>query len=338
MRSARCCLLLASSLLLSFPLHAQSSTGYSDNPNWRQVCAQAVTVPLPAEVLTPKTATAPDCNPVALYYGFQQAPDYSAALACAARQHAKEGSISDIGSAGILAELYANGYGVPKNLPLALRFSCELDNMAAQAETASRVGHIEAMESGKLPASKRFDLCDDATSGMMTGWCASVDEGVADYSRAHRIAVVRGKLPRAAQDRLPELQTAEAGFENARVHGENQGGGGSGSAGFALIDQNLLREQFVRNLENFAAGRAPRATPTLRSTAQAQLDKAAKDAATLPDLPGSYTHEGLIATQQAWQQLFDAWMRFVPVAFPHLPPDDAATELLRLRIHQLKKL
>jgi hypothetical protein len=30
-------------------------------------------------------------------------------------------------------------------------------------------------------------------------------------------------------------------------------------------------------------------------------------------------------------------MAFAPVAFPDLPQDAAATELLRLRIHQVKK-
>jgi hypothetical protein len=54
--------------------------------------------------------------------------------------------------------------------------------------------------------------------------------------------------------------------------------------------------------------------------------------------PAELTPAGLKATEDAWQVLFREWMQFVPVAYPQLSPDPAATELLRLRIHQLKKV
>lgn len=328
--------LSAASVFLSLALHAQAPAYFPGDPNWKQVCAQAVATPLPPEVASPRAASAPDCDAQALYYGFQAAPDYPAALACAARL--REKAPGDLGSSGILAGIYANGDGVPRNLPLALRFSCELSGTAAVAETSSRIERLEAMESGKLPASTRFDLCDDATSGMMMGWCTAKEESIDDASRAQRITAIRAKLPPAALAMLPSLQAAETRFENARIRGEYQGGGGSGSAGFALGDQNLLREQFVRNLESFASGKVPHATAAQKAEARHQLDEAARNALARPDSPGEFTHTGIVATQKAWQQLFDAWMRFVPVAFPHLPPDDAATELLHLRMHQLKRL
>ena len=118
-------------------------------------------------------------------------------------------------------------------------------------------------------------------------------------------------------------------------------GGGSGSVGFALDDQNKLREQFVINLERFSTGRLPKASAANRQLAQRELDAAYAAALAVPRAPdapfGNPTVNGLKATEAAWEQLFGQWMRFAPVAFPNLSADATATELLRLRIHQVNK-
>jgi hypothetical protein len=130
--------------------------------------------------------------------------------------------------------------------------------------------------------------------------------------RGRRVAAIAEQLPERARAMLPQLQAAEAAFEQARMRSENTGGGGSGSAGFALVDQNLLREQFVINLERLNKGNLPRATAADREHAQQQLDAAYGAVRALPVGDGDAIHvgaalptqKGYAATEAAWQALF----------------------------------
>jgi hypothetical protein len=69
-----------------------------------------------------------------------------------------------------LAMLYANGYGVPRNYALAIRFACEVGSAGGSNET-ERLGRLEALRDGKLPAGVTFDLCDQHMSGAMSAYC-----------------------------------------------------------------------------------------------------------------------------------------------------------------------
>jgi hypothetical protein len=285
------------------------------------------------------------CDEQALYYGFGKTPDHAAALRCAYRHRAHPGPATDDGflnGAGTLAMLYANGNGVPRSYALAIRFACELNDRGGQ-NTEQRIGRLEALRDDKPTANRTFDLCDEQMSGAMGAYCSGLDERKADVGRVRRVAAIAEQLPERARAMLPQLQAAEAAFERARVRGENTGGGGSGAAGFALVDQNLLREQFVINLERFGKDNLPRAAAADRERAQQQLDAAYGAVRALRVSDGDAgaaltTQDGYAATEAAWQALFAEWMRFVPVAFPELSRDAAATELLRLRIHQLKSV
>ncbi len=320
-----------------------------EEPNWQTVCSQALAAPLPPAAATlarsaaDKPAPAADqCDEQALYYGFGKRPDYKAALECAyaRRAHPAAPSNSSLEGAGTLAMLYANGDRVPRDYALAIRFACEVGNDGGSNEP-ERLGRLEALRDGKLPAGTRFDLCDEQMSGAMGAYCSDLAERQADVGRRRRIAILRVHLPQQAQSMLAALQAAETAFEQARIKGEYPGGGGSGSAGFALEDQNKLREQFVINLERFSAGTLPKASPASRQLAQQELHAAYTAALAVPrDLNapfGEPTTKGLKTTEAAWQELFAQWMQFVPIAYPGLSQDAAATELLRLRIHQVKK-
>jgi len=194
-----------------------------------------------------------------------------------------------------------------------------------------------------LPAGTAFDLCDEQMSGAMGAFCSDLSEKQADVGRARRIAAIVAHLSQQAKTMFADLQADENAFEQARIKGEYPGGGGSGSVGFALDDQNKLREQFVINLERFSAGKLPKASPAIRQQARQELDAVCAAALAVPRDPstpftfGNPTVNGLKATQAAWEKLFRQWMLFVPAAFPNLSQDAAATELLRLRIHQVRK-
>jgi len=320
-----------------------------EEPDWQAVCSRVLADPLPlgAAALARSASEEPalaagQCDEQALYYGFGESPNYQKALQCAYRHRAYSGAPSNsfLEGAGTLAMLYANGDGVPSDYALAIRFACEVGNRGGQ-NTQERIGRLEALRDGKLPSGTTFDLCDEQMSGVMGAYCSDLSIKLADVGRARRIAAIKAHLSQEAQTMLAALQADENAFEQARMKGEYPGGGGSGSAGFALDDQNRLREQFVINLERFSTSRLPKASPASRQLAQRELDAAYAAALAVPrdpDAPfGNPTVNGLRATQSAWEILFEQWMRFVPVAFSDLSQDAAATELLRLRIHQAKK-
>ncbi len=342
--------LLCASLLCSAGAVAQSSPPQIfEDDTWEAVCKTAVAQPLPADTARLEAEagreTRPDCDEQQLYYGFDREPDYHEALLCA-YAHRKKPNFNFLAGSGTLAMLYANGFGVPRDYGFAIRFACEIRD-AAIVESELRLGRLEALRDGKLPAGTRFDLCDDQVSGATGAYCEDLQQRLADVGRLRRVAALQAKLPAQAQAMLPQLEAAEKIFETARGTGEYTGGGGSGSAGFEALDQGQLREQFVINLHRFAAGDLPPATAADRAHAEEQMkaaEAAAQAAAPLPGGPNENLgardpdRESLARTQAAWDALFDAWMRFVPIAYPTLSHDVAATELLRLRIHQLKKV
>jgi hypothetical protein len=103
-----------------------------------------------------------------------------------------------------------------------------------------------------------------------------------------------------------------------------------------------LREQFVINLERFGKGNLPKTTAADRERVEWELSAAYEAVKAMPAPDPNEVHaptpEGFAATEAAWQALFQEWMQFVPLAYPKLSRDAAATELLWLRIHQLKRV
>ncbi len=349
------------SLLVMSLVLLSSGTGLNAQPapvlpdlkeeqDWQAVCKAALTQPLPAaaaalaDAPAHSSAAPSGCDETDAYYGFAKPPDYRSALRCA-YLHRVAPSGSFIEGSSTLTMLYANGFGVARDYDLAIRFACEAAGNSASEESALRIGQLEALRDGRLPRDRPFDLCDDATSGAMGSYCEDIHQRIADVDRGNRLRKLLARLPERAQAQLPELQAAETAFEKARGQGEDTGGGGSGAGGFRLLDQGQLREQFLINLQRFAAGELPSATAADRARAEQQLKTAAHLAQNFTPDPDAFarasvapTPESLAATQQAWEALFAAWMRFVPVAYPQLSLDTAATELLRLRLHQLKRV
>ena len=341
-------LLLSGALGFAAPFsRAQGpSQAWYEDKNWQALCRTALAIPLSPEAAQlqleaeqGKLPVKADCDEHILYYGIGQPPAYQDALACAYTHRASK-SHQYLNGAGTLAMLYANGDDVPRNYDLAFRFACEAADEGGQ-NNEERFGVLEALRDNKLPEGTRFDLCDEQVSGAMGGYCEEITQKIADAKRAQAIAMLKAHLPQAAQFELPTLQEAETAFEQARERGEYTGGGGSGTASFIELDQGQLREQFVINLQHFASGRIPPATAAVRERTERALQAAAAAAQNFTPDPQAWSQEptptSLAATQQAWQLLYAEWLRFLPLAYPKLSRDAAETELLRLRIHQLKQ-
>jgi hypothetical protein len=106
---------------------------------------------------------------VPLDRGIGRPIDYSAARACAWRerlaqeanlgQSLKESTAWVVGGSLILADIYFNGAGVKRNVPLAMRFACEFEEGTAMLA----LPEIKKLK-GSLPAHGPFEFCDYATT------------------------------------------------------------------------------------------------------------------------------------------------------------------------------
>ncbi len=305
-------------------------------------CAQALALPLKVQVPTgPLPARdLPNCDAQALYYGFEGKPNHPAALQCAYYQRAHPNpQVGDpFAGPGVLSMLYANGDGVDLDLDLAARFTCE-NPWAAPAEISGRLDHLEQLRTEGANEAP-FDLCDDATSGLMAGACANVQARFRTSKRAKELSALQTGWTPAARTAFAQVSQAEEAFAELRSR-EELDLSGTARAMFSIQEREVLRDQVLVNLKDFKAARIP--TATAAQAAQAEQDMNAT-LAQLQRAPAAswegltITPDGIARTQQAWIAARDAWIAFAHVAYPKLGDDRVRSRLTRQRAHQLRSL
>lgn len=145
------------------------------NAKVAKICMNSRKIPIPVSDLPPinQVANLKNCNSEGLYYGIGQNQNYVKARYCAYLQRPtlRNGNgfgYPDFAGQSILMMLYANGLGVKRNIPLAIKFACE--TAGAPAEIDGRVCELKQMQK-KHYSGHNFDFCDDATSGDTAGGC-----------------------------------------------------------------------------------------------------------------------------------------------------------------------
>ncbi|MEP6717117.1 MAG: lysozyme inhibitor LprI family protein [Terriglobia bacterium] len=298
--------------------------------DWKQVCKSALAEPLTPPALP---AALDQCDSAALYYGFNKPADPAAALQCAwyQRAHPKPTVGDPFSGPGVLSMLYANGAGVARDYHLAIRFTCE-NTWAADAEKEGRIAHLE-----KQPA--KFDLCDDATSGLMEGACEAIHQRFATAKRRPDVDAITAKWSAAVKEKFKVLEAAQDAFIAARTANEVDLSG-TGRAAFSLAEEGLLRDQFLIDLRRFGKGSMRPASAADFRKADQDLNDAYSQIRQAPAAAwqGTVKPEGIRETEAAWLKLRDAWVDFARAAWPRLSADTVRTQITRLRVHQLQSL
>jgi len=289
----------------------------------------------------PGTAeTLVSCDASDLYYGISGTPDYAAALACGwyERAHPKAAEATMFSGPGVLTMLYANGQAGTRNYDLAIRLACEQEG-TSEAEMALRIGHLEAMRSGKTEPG-RFDLCDDITSGPSMSSCASIRTRRADAKREQEIAAAAAKLPESAKSAFERLRQAEKAFEEARSANEVDLSG-TARGMFVLEERKKLRDEFLMNLLRFAGGDVAPTSSTQWATLERALNASFRDTQRVPSTEwhyGTIKPEGIRETENAWIALADAWVEFAAQAYPGVDATTVRAQIARPRLRQLRAL
>ncbi len=314
---------------------------YPGEANWKAVCAREMAKPL----VVPKFVNEAElrhCDSERSYYGFDGARDFRGALQCGyyQRAHPQTDIANAVYGPGVLSMLYANGLGVARNYDLAIRFACE-NTWAADAEMEGRLGHLEHMRDSHSTATD-FDLCDDATSGLMEGACAEIGEREAKAKREQKLKTISAGWSPATKQAFVGLQKAEQAFADARGRNETDLSG-TGRAAFSIEASAKVHDQFLANLERLAKGLVPEASEVDYKAADAKLNAdyrqmMAERSKDKPGNPGEVLVSGIRETERIWIKFRDAWVEFAKVAYPKVSTAQVGTWITKQRIGQLKDI
>jgi hypothetical protein len=319
-------------------------------PAVQQVCRRSESLPIPRADL-PTAAQLPQlarCNSEALYYGFDGKPNDVQARDCAYLERALGDRMPLSGSA-VLSMIYANGLGVRRNVPLAIKFACEAGG--APAEINGRIQHLQRLAAWQRPPWPHFDFCDDVTSGFMTGVCAAAAEGILEHRRKITIERIASRYSPTQKAAFLALQYIAQTYFNVQSQEEVDF---SGSAGRAFVIDDLVwhEHMFTRDIEALNARRVPVAPVGAQQRADARLEalyqrvlanpalRPAPPNPLVPGVPmtwlGTISREGLRVDQALWLSYRDAWVHFAAVVQPGLTRSRVSTWITRQRIDGLR--
>lgn len=227
---------------------------------------------------------------------------------------------SVFGGSAMLAVLYANGSGVERDIPLALRFACEQG--WAPAEFEGRIGHLESLRGG--PANSSFGYCDDITSGFMMGFCADYDSEIADQKRAESLNALISHFTPAERLAFDNLRKSVEAY--AVAHAGEIDLSGSARGMFEIEAQETLRDDFIAALQAFEQGKLPHGSAAQYSQADARLNSAYRQACSDAEKnKGEYGYGGAVQpggireAERAWLKYRDAWVAFAKLRYPSVP-------------------
>lgn len=331
--------LLAVLIALQGIAHAQ---GYVAEDNWKAICEKATAQPLTKPQLSGplRNDALSSCDESALYYGFYGRPDYSAALQCGWYQynHPQDREANMFYGPGVLTMLYANGQGVSRNYELAIRFSCE-NQWASDGEHGLRLGHIDYLRE-RSPAGGKLDLCDDITSGLNMGACTKIVARKREAERSKKIAAIQRNFGPQQRRQFALLQEAEEKFEDARIANEVDLSG-TARAALQWAEQDKLQNQFFANLKLFSRAELPQDTQADVRDLDRELTDVLNKIQGAPAKTwqwGTIKPEGIRETERAWLKLVNAWIDFVAAADSKLSAEQVRSQLVRVRLHQLRGL
>lgn len=222
-----------------------------------------------------------------------------------------------------LAEKYANGDGVKRNLDTAAYFLCKAEEEMAPMEFSGMSQHLAAMREGS--ETEPLDFCDYVTSGYGMGYCAHREYEKLMPQLDRRLAAVH----------VPDALRAK-GLAYVKAETERTGElsrGGTGYAGFVLGEEMAEKQLFVENLERFAKKRAPAASAAQAKAADVELNAAYR----------AWDRDAFLRdAQRAWiayRDAFAAWYveRWKGAAAPDALKREIVTELSAQRAKDLRE-
>jgi uncharacterized protein YecT (DUF1311 family) len=316
----------ATSIAVSCAL-ATSVSGQATSGNLPTECSAYASVPLPAEaenVPTPRTS--PACASYRSYRGLGRPVNYAEARACAWQERAaqkadlaqnpKEPTAWVVGGSLILADIYFNGAGIQRNVPLAMRFACEFEEGAA----ILALPDINKLN-GALPAHGPFEFCDYGATTFTMNFCGGYESEIEGERRNRYYDSLKASMTseqRAAFDPLLAAEHAYVETHDLEVDQE-----GSIREIRTLGSERILEDLFRAEIAHYERKDWPALSDSQIATADGllqqayeqtlqQLEKQSKD-----DIEGgAVTAENLRRVEKSWKAYRAAWTEFAHLRYP----------------------
>lgn len=310
-----------------YPTTQTFGVPFSKDEAWYRQCMRVEHVAVPTAAQSSGTADA-SCDAARLYYQKRS----QAATAPAEWRTVRECALAH-GDRAVLMMLYANGFGVPRDLDVAIHYACSLD-FAAKAEMEGRIAHL----AGGLPAGAVFDQCDDITSGRMGSVCAGIQEMQAESVRAARLDRVARALPASALPAFKTLRAAAAAYAGAATAEIDMEG--TAAPALAIDHERKLGEQFTRAVLDVLDDKLAATPPAQAKRLDGELNAVYRALMNAPGRIGDSTvkRDDIRKVERLWLAYRDAFLAFRKTLPAGPAPDDIAALLLRQRIAELRKI
>jgi lysozyme inhibitor LprI len=290
-------------------------------------CSAYASIPLPPEAekaQIPKTP--PGCASYRSYRGVGRPVNYSDARECAWQerlaqkadlgQNQEEPTAWVVGGSLILADIYFNGTGVNRDIPLAMRFACESEEGMAM---------LALPDIAKLNGAPRargfFEFCDYAATTFTMNFCSGYVSEIADERRSRYYNSLKSSM---TGDELAAFATLLAA-QNAyiEVHASEVDQGGTIRVIRTVGSQRILKDLFHTDVVHFEGKKWPVLSESQITTADAllhreyvkklqQLRTQSKESID----QGSVTADHLSSVEETWQAYRDAWVAFARLRYP----------------------
>lgn len=283
---------------------------------------QSLTMPKEDMPSTQELDDLTDCN-TDDYYGFDHSVNYKRAKICAYKFKDNH----------ILAMLYANGYGVKKNIDLALHYTCLIDG--SLAEITSRINGLQQIKNEK--SKKVFELCEYETSYHTTTVCSEIRSQI--ISKKARIGMQKTFKRFNKEEKALFNQLSSQGDEYIELRTENEMNRAGRMAGIFQGDERV--DLIIKNtaiIASMSNCRIHEYTEKDYRIVDDALNSIYKEILLGEDGDLSFTVAGVKKTQRAWLRYKILIEKLGALRCPHINPFTWGTIVTKQRLKQLKAI
>ena len=306
---------------------ATFAIGQTTSAELRADCSAYASIPLPTEAeKAPVPKAPPACASYRSYRGIGRPVNYSEARACAWKerlaqkadlgQNQKEPTAWIVGGSLILSDIYFNGAGVKRDIPLAMRFACEFEEGMAT---------LALPDIAKLKGSPRahgpFEFCDYATSTFTMNFCVGYASKIEDDRRSRYYNSLKSSMTSEQQAAFEKLLAARNAYVAAHASEVDQDG--TIRVIRTVGSQGILKDLFHTEVVHFERRKWPTLSDDQITMADALLHR--EYVKKLQQLrtqtkesidQGAVSAGNLSSVEQTWQTYRDAWDAFARLRYP----------------------
>ena len=234
----------------------------------------------------------------------------------------------------VLAEAYANGWGVKRNPTLAIALVCHGSDVQAELE-----GMVDTLYTtrGQKRLKKEFTFCEHVTSGRNGGWCAAMESRAADEERDRSFERLARKWTASQKQALAELkQTAFRFFDKHSTAEQDMTG--TARAEIAFDEENALKDALLKSLRQLEAGKLPTGLDAgkIEREHAAVYGRLMKSKKLCDDC--TMTSAGVREVQKLWLSYREAWVKLGLARWPRTPAETWRAWVTQQRTKQLSEL